>query len=100
MRKGTGRLLGSVRVRTTLAASVIVGLVLLAGSFAMVALLERSVMRGVQDALRSRVADVSSIAATRAIHSPLTFAGDRGAVVQVVDPPGQILAATRQLHDD
>jgi signal transduction histidine kinase len=84
---------GSVRVRITLLASLVVATALAIGALALLAVLRESLERNTDDAARARAHDVAALAAANALTSPLTATGDDG-VVQVVDAHGTVVAAT------
>ena len=88
---------GTVRVRTTLAATVIFGLMLLAGGAVMVTLLHRSVVDDLDGVADIRADDIAAMA--RRDQLPRTLHLEDDAVGQVVDARGRVLAATPNVSD-
>jgi signal transduction histidine kinase len=87
--------LGSVRARTTLAATVVTGVALAAGSVALLATLHTSLLHGDDALSRSRLRDL--IALAEAGDLPRTIdAGD--GVAQVVDGTGRVRAASTNIR--
>jgi signal transduction histidine kinase len=83
----------SVRVRTTLAATVVVGLALTVAAGVLVATLQRALERSGDDAARTRARDIAALAATGALPRVLAPAGE-DTFAQVVDASGTVVAAT------
>ncbi|HVH94685.1 MAG TPA: HAMP domain-containing sensor histidine kinase [Nocardioidaceae bacterium] len=84
---------GSVRTRTTLLATVVSGTALLLGAVLLLATLDRSLHRAGDDLARSRVQDLSRLAAESALPRVLAGIGGEG-VGQVFDSRGTVLAAS------
>ena len=83
---------GSVKVRTTLAASLVVGFALVLASAALVILLARSLTANVRDVASSRAeAVVVGLAAGRA---DLDAGESDDEFVQVIDPDGDVVASS------
>lgn len=87
-----GRRRGTVRARTTLAATLIVGSTLLVGGMAMMTLLRRSLVQNIEDVADVRADDIAAQARSGALPSTLALEDD--AVGQVVDAEGRVVAAT------
>ena len=88
---------GSVRARTTVAATVALGVTTVTGAFVMMALLGRSHLAGVQGPLEQRAGQVAAMARAETLANPLSFPDQPGAIVQVVDAHGRAIAATDAL---
>lgn len=89
---------GSVRVRTTIVATAAVGVALTLGAWALVAILERSLIEGVQSTLELRSADVVALARLGTLGDRPSLPGQPNALVQVVDPSGRVVAASTALR--
>jgi len=90
---GRGR--GTVRARTTLAATLILGVALLVGSVAMLALLHRSLVRNLDDVADIRADDIAALARQDTLPSRLSLEDD--AAGQVVADTGRVVAASPNL---
>jgi signal transduction histidine kinase len=88
------RRLGGVRVRTTLAATVIVGVAIAVTAVGLILFLRRSLVEQVDEIAYARAQDVAALARQDALPAQLTVAGDDGHVTQVVDDAGRVLATT------
>ena len=88
---------GSVRARTTVAATIALGVTTVTGALVMMALLGRSQLAGVQGPLEQRAGQVAAMARTDTLRNPLSFPDQPGAIVQVVDADGRVIAATDAL---
>ena len=93
------RRLATVRVRTTVVATAAVGVALILGAWALVAILERSLIEGVQSTLELRSADVAALARLGTLGENLSLPGQSSALVQVIDPSGRVAAASAALGD-
>ena len=80
------RRLGSVRVRTTIGASVVVGLALLVGAFALIGGLRRTLTNHVDTTAELRAEDVIAELATSPDSVGLRVDEDEESAVQVVEP--------------
>ena len=81
---------GSVRLRTTVGAVVIVGLALLLGGIALVVVMRAALLEQVADAARARAESVA--ASDDPVTAPLP--ADDDGFVQVIDAGGTVVAAT------
>lgn len=97
-RHPAGRRGRTVRARTTLAATLIVGLTLLVGGTAMLTLLRRSLVQNIEDVADLRADDIAALARSGTLPRTLTLEDD--AVGQVVDAEGRIVAATTNVGRD
>ena len=88
------RRLGSVRVRTTIGASVVVGLALLVGAFALIGGLRRTLTNHVDTTAELRAEDVIAELATKRDLGTLQVDEDEESAVQVVEPDGRVRDAT------
>ena len=89
---------GSVRARTTVAATIALGVTTVTGALVMMALLGRSQLAGIQGPLEQRAGQVAAMARTETLRNPLSFPDQPGAIVQVVDADGRAIAATDALQ--
>ncbi len=92
------RWLSTVRVRTTIFATVVVAAALVIGSVLLVANQHRSLVAGLERNARSRAADVASLAHAGELPATLTAATEDAAFTQVVAADGRVVAASRNLH--
>jgi signal transduction histidine kinase len=91
---------GTVRVRTTAGAVVVVGVALLVASIAMVVLLRRSLTANVSTAARARADAVADLLA-EGISGCVVRGGDREEeFVQVLDPQGEVVACSPNLEGE
>jgi signal transduction histidine kinase len=94
---------GTVRVRTTIAATVLVGLALLAGGVALVVAMRNSLTDEVRNVARVRAADTA--AALEAGTDPSFVAAgldqdDDDAFIQILDADGDVVAASPLVAED
>jgi signal transduction histidine kinase len=94
---------GTVRVRTSIAATVLVGLALLAGGFALVLAMRDALTDEVRDVARVRAADTA--AALEAGTNPSFVAAgldqdDDDAFIQILDGDGNVVAASPLVAGD
>jgi signal transduction histidine kinase len=89
---------GSVRARTTIAATVALGVTMVTGALVMLALLGRSQLAGVQGPLEQRAGQVAAMAGSGTLRDPLSFPEQPGALVQVVDASDRVVAASAALQ--
>lgn len=85
---------------TTVAAVAVVGIALLVGGVSLVAVTQRSLLSGVDDAARARARDVAALAAGGGLPATLADTGEETALVQVVDRPGRVLTASANLEGE
>jgi signal transduction histidine kinase len=92
------RAFASVRLRITAAATIAVAAALLVGGFGLVALLQAGVIRTIRGDAQLRVAEVGALAQHGAIPVELPpFTTSRLTLVQVVEPDGNVRAASTPL---
>ncbi|MCU1378876.1 MAG: Signal transduction histidine kinase [Acidimicrobiales bacterium] len=91
--------LTTVRARTTVAATVLVGVAVAVASLALVVTLHRSLVTHVDDVADVQAADVAGLAAQGSLPRALTRANDDGTTTQVVDAGGRVVAATADLDE-
>jgi signal transduction histidine kinase len=89
---------GSVRARTTVAATTALGVTTVAGALVMMALLGRSQLASVQVPLEQRAGQVAAMARSGTLRDPLSFPEQPGALVQVVDANDRVIAASEALE--
>ena len=89
---------GSVRVRITLLATVVVAVALVIGSIALLALGRNALLRSQSGAAAQRADAVAALAVNGALPNPLpSLDAPRLTLVQVVDEDGNVVAASQQL---
>jgi signal transduction histidine kinase len=89
---------GSVRARTTVAATIALGVAMVAGALVMMVLLGRAQLAGVQGPLEQRAGQVAAMARGGTLPSLLSFPDQPGALVQVVDVRDRVIAASAALE--
>lgn len=90
---------GSVRLRTTLLAFLLVGTTMAAGAVLLVVTLGQSLSESGDDLARSRVRDLASVAKAGGLPKVLSNIDGEG-VAQVVDGSGKVLAASPNIDDE
>jgi signal transduction histidine kinase len=88
------RRLGTVRVRTTVVATLVVGIALVVGGLLLVRLLHSSLVDNVQTAAELRARDVAASLEGGAARSTLTVAGEEKSLIQVLDRTGTVVASS------
>jgi signal transduction histidine kinase len=86
----------TVRARTTAAATLVVGLALLAGGIALAAVLQRSLVSDLDQVAELRATALAELAARGSLDP--TIAADNDEAVQVVDARGHVVAASKNVH--
>ena len=90
------RMFGPVRVRTTLAATVAVGIAVTIGGIGLVTTLEHSLRAGARHTLEQRMGDLVVLERSGTLAEHLTSAAQQpGTLVQVIDPSGRVVAESR-----
>lgn len=97
-RPGFRARLGSVRLRTTLGAVVVVGLALLAGSLALVTLLDRTLTDDVRSSAALRASEVGAQLASTGDPGRLAVADAEEQLIQVIDDTGVVVAASANMR--
>jgi len=90
----------SVRMRTTLGATAVVGIAFLIGGVVMTAYLQRTLEQGRQDIAMSRAQDVVSLVAAGKLPTVLNAPNDDTAALQVVDGTGHVVASTQNIEGE
>lgn len=90
--------LGTVRVRTTTAAVLVVGLALLIGATALVMTLRSSLERVVENAARLRAQDVATALEGGTDPSGLALGDGDESFVQVIDERGEVVASSLKVR--
>lgn len=88
------RRLGTVRVRTTAGATVVVGVALLVGAALLLGVLRRNLVDNVETAARLRADDVVTLLEGGASPDQLAVDDEEAALVQVLDRNGKVVAAS------
>lgn len=84
----------TVRVRTTLVATAVVGLALAVGAASLLFLLRRSEVSNVESATTVRAKEIAGLTATGRLPNPIVAPPGDTSVVQVVDDTGRVVAAS------
>ncbi|SCG66649.1 Signal transduction histidine kinase [Micromonospora inositola] len=92
--------LSTVRARTTIAATIVVGFALVITAVSLVVFLRRSLVERVDDIARARAYDVAALARQGMLPADLAVEGDDGSIAQVVDGAGRVVSATAGLRRD
>lgn len=92
--------LGTVRVRTTAGATVVVGLALFVGALVLVAVLRRNLVENVETAARLRAADVVVLLEAGTTPDEVAVDGEEASLVQVVDSIGRVVAASGNIEGE
>jgi len=91
--------LGTVRVRTTLAAVVVVGLAMAVGGLALVAVLRDTLTREVRAAARLRATEVATDLRSGALPTELAVGGDaEDLLIQVLGDRGEVVASSSNVR--
>jgi signal transduction histidine kinase len=88
---------GGVRLRTTLAATVIVGAALVVGGSSLVLLLERSQTSALQAAVTARATDIAGLSNAGRLPHPISARADDSSLVQVVAADGTVVTASENI---
>ncbi|MDT0262071.1 sensor histidine kinase [Jatrophihabitans lederbergiae] len=86
-----------VRMRATLAASVVVAIALAVGGVALVVLLRRSLTHGVDDTALLRARDIAGQLRAGSLPATVATTGQDASLVQVVTPEGVVLASSSNI---
>jgi signal transduction histidine kinase len=89
-----------VRMRATLAASVVVALALAVGGIALVVLLRRSLTNGVDATALLRARDIAGQLQAGSLPATVATIGQDASLVQIVTPDGMVLASSANITGD
>ena len=89
--------LRSIRIRATIAATLVVALALLLAGWGVVAVLRHQLVADLDASIRARARDVTLIARGGQLPSVLLAADDDSTAVQVTDASGRVIASSRYL---
>lgn len=92
--------LGTVRVRTAIAAVAVVGIALVLGAVALVSVLRRTVVDNVETAARLRAADVVTLLESGTSPDALAVDGEEASLVQVIDARGRVVASSPNIEGE
>ncbi|MGH8902289.1 MAG: sensor histidine kinase [Egibacteraceae bacterium] len=90
--------MGTVRVRTTVAAVVIVGVAMAVGAVVLVAVLRSTLIRGVRTAAILRAADVAAVLESGTGPGGMAVADAGDILIQVLDEDGEVVASSRNVE--
>ncbi len=88
---------GSVRLRTTAAATVIVFVALTIAAFALVLVLRHSLTENVDTSIRVRSEDIVGFLREDSFPDSIAIANDEAALIQIVDAQGIVVAASENV---
>lgn len=94
------RPLGTVRVRTTVGATVIVGVALVVGAMVLVVVLRRNLTDNVETAARLRAADVAALLEAGTTPDALAVEDEEASLVQVLDARRRVVAASGNIDGE
>lgn len=94
------RAFATVRVRTTVFATLVVTAALLIGAVLLLVVQHRSLVAGLDQSVKSRAADVAALARRRVLPTELTAAKEDDAFTQVVNTSGRVLARSENLRGE
>lgn len=94
------RRFGSVRIRTTLGATLIVAVALTVGAVGLVTILRSTMVANIDSALALRASDIGAIIEGGTLPDAVAIEGEQDAFVQIVDPTGTVLAASRNIDGE
>ncbi|MGH2651087.1 MAG: histidine kinase dimerization/phospho-acceptor domain-containing protein, partial [Actinomycetota bacterium] len=89
---------GTVRVRTTLVAVVVVGVALLVGSLALVGVLRDTLTREVRNAARIRGKEVAAVLESGTESIALAVTDEEEQLIQILDEEGGVVASSRNIE--
>lgn len=92
--------LGTVRVRTTAGATVVVGVALLVGAVVLVVVLRRNLVDNVETAARLRADDVVALLEAGTTPDALAVDDEEASLVQVLDASGRVVAASGNIQGE
>ena len=95
-----GRWFATVRVRTTVFATLVVTAALVAGAILLLVVQQRALVAGLERNARNRATDVAALAKRGALPVTLTAAKEDAAFTQVIGPNGNGLAASKNLRTE
>lgn len=95
-----GGRLGTVRVRTTAGATVVVGVALLVGAVVLVVVLRRNLVGNVETAARLRADDVVALLEAGTTPDELAVDDEEASLVQVLDARGRVVAASGNIEGE
>ena len=95
-----GRWFATVRVRTTVFATLVVTAALVAGAILLVVVQQRALVAGLERNARNRATDVAALAKRGALPKTLTAAKEDAAFTQVIGADGEVLAASKNLRNE
>ena len=94
------RRLASVRVRTTIGATLVVALALTMAGIAIAMILRDTMLGNVDASLRLRGSDIGAIIESGTLPDAVAIEGDEDAFVQIVDADGNVVAASSNIDGE
>lgn len=94
------RRLATVRVRTTVFATLVVTAALVTGAIVLLTLQHRALVAGLERNARLRATDVADLAKRRALPTTLTATTEDDSFTQVVDASGTVVAVSENLRGE
>jgi signal transduction histidine kinase len=94
------RWFATVRIRTTVFATLVVTAALVTGAILLIVVQQRALVSGLEQSTRIRAADVAALAKRGTLPKDLTAAREDDAFTQVVDARGSVMAASKNLRGE
>jgi signal transduction histidine kinase len=94
------RWFATVRIRTTVFATLVVTAALVTGAILLIVAQQRALVSGLEQSTRIRAADVAALAKRGTLPEELTAAKEDDAFTQVVGANGTVIAASRNLRGE
>ncbi|MGZ6963983.1 MAG: sensor histidine kinase [Acidimicrobiia bacterium] len=90
----------TVRVRTTVFATLVVTAALVVGAILLLVVQQRALVAGLEQSVRGRASDIAALAKRRVPPAELTAAKEDDAFTQVVSATGRVLATSENLRGE
>ena len=94
------RRLGSVRARTTLAATLVVGVALAVAAVGFIAVLRNTMIDNVDTGLELRADDIAALIEGGTPLASVAIKGDEDGFVQLIDPEGRVVASSSNVEGE
>lgn len=94
----TRRRLASIRVRTTLAATLVVGVAAIVAGLVLVQVLRATLTHNLDALAKVRASDVATLMRSGTLRDTIPSAFEETSLVQVVDPAGHVIASSANLQ--
>ena len=87
----------TIRSRTTAAACLVVAVALVVTAFVFIIVMRRTLTENVQDTARARAEELAVLLRKTTLPVVLPDSGEKGAVIQVIDADGRVVAGSAQI---